>query len=217
MKKCNKCNIKFNTSNDICPLCQNKLIGNEYEEIFPKYIYKNKSIILKILTFISLVFIIISIFLELYISNDLFYTKFIVSGLIANYIIIYFILKNKQDILELFGKFGMILIIIQLLWYILLRDKVITNYIIPSICFFEILFNFISFLVLKKNYIINYLKLILLNLFLLLIPIILILLKLTTYKLLSLICLIFALIIILWLIIFYFDDIKNELAKIFNI
>ena len=93
----------------------NKLIGNEYEEIFPKYIYKNKSIILKILTFISLVFIIISIFLELYISNDLFYTKFIVSGLIANYIIIYFILKNKQDILELFGKFGMILIIIQLL------------------------------------------------------------------------------------------------------
>ena len=28
MKKCLNCNIKFNIKNNYCPLCQNKLIGN---------------------------------------------------------------------------------------------------------------------------------------------------------------------------------------------
>ena len=218
MKRCNKCKISFNTREDICPLCQNKLVGTNYDDIFPENInLKTNTLILKWLLFISLSTTIISIFIELYVSSSLHYTLFIVGGLIANYMVIYFILKNMQDVLSLFGRFGVILIIILLLWYFITENKVITNYIIPSICFLEILFNFISFIVLRKYYIVNYLRLILLNILLLVIPIILILIKWTTYYLLSLICLVFALIILLWLIIFYTTDIKDELDKIFNI
>ncbi len=218
MKKCNKCKIYFNTRESRCPLCQNDLKGVDCEDIFPENInLKANTLILKSLLFLSLSTIIISVFIELYLTNTLHYTLFIFGGLLANFMFIYFILKNKQDVLALFGRCGVVLIIILLFWYFITSNKVITNYIVPSICFLEILFNFISFIVLKKYYIVNYLRLILLNILLLVIPIVLILLKWTTYYLLSLICLLFTLIILLWLIIFYTSDIKDELNKIFNL
>ena len=218
MKKCNNCNINFNTDESLCPLCQNILVGNNYEKIFPANIrLKTNSIILKILLFISLVVSIIVGFIELCISKQLHYTWFVLGGLLTNYILIYFILKNKQNILSLFGKYGLTLIILSLIWYIATKNTIITNYIIPSICIFELLFNVITFIVLKTNYLVNYLDIILLNLLLLILPMILILLKCTTFNILSYICFVFALIVLLGLIIFYFNEIKNELKKLFNI
>ena len=105
----------------------------------------------------------------------------------------------------------------SLLWYVITKNTNITNDIIPSFCIFELLFNLISFIVLKNHYIVGYLKILLLNLFLLIIPGILILLNCITVPILTWIAFVLGLIILLGLLIFYFDDIQLECKKIFNI
>ena len=218
MKICNNCHIKFNTDETLCPLCQNELVGKNIERIFPINIrLKTNTTILKILLFISLVTSIIVGFIELCISKQLHYTWFVLGGLLTNYILVYFILKNKQNVLNLFGKYGLTLILLSLIWYIATKNTIITNFIIPSICIFELLFNLITFIILKSNYLVNYLNIILLNILLLILPMILILLRCTTFNILSYICFVLALIILLGLIMFYFSEIKNELKKLFNI
>jgi len=218
MKKCASCNIDFNINENFCPLCQNKLVGNKDSQVFPSNIrLKTNTLILKWLLFISVTISIIVTFIEVYTSQKIWYSLFVIGGLFTNYIVIYYILKFKQDILKLFGKYGLILIILSLIWYIGTKNTFITNFIIPILCILELLFNLITFIVLRRNYIVNYLNLSLLNLLLVVVPIMLIIFKCTTFDILSYICIISALVVLMGLVIFYFDEIKMELKKIFNI
>ena len=218
MKNCVSCNIDFNTNEEICPLCQNKLTGVSKEKIFPTNIrLKTQSLILKWLLFISVTISIIVAFIEVYTSQKLWYSLFVMGGLVTNYIIIYYILKYKENILKLFGKYGLVVIVLSLIWYVATKNTFITNFIIPIFCILELLFNVITFIVLKTNYLVKYLNLILLNLLLMLVPVFLILFECTTFDILSYICFIFALIVFMGLVIFYFDEIKTELKKIFDV
>ena len=218
MKKCNACNINFNTRERYCPLCQNFLIGKTEELFFPENIrLKTNSMILKILLFSSLVMILLFGFFEILLASKIKITLYVSLGLITNYIIFYFNLKNYQNIYRMFGKYGFMIIVLLLIWYFFTKYKVITNYIIPSIAIAELLFNFIVGLILRKNYIIKYSAQILMNIFLLFLPIILVGLDLTTNNIMSYICCLCSVISIISLLIFFFDDIKDELLKIFNI
>lgn len=218
MKKCNSCNVNFTTSEVLCPLCQNNLYGVSEESMFPKNIrYNTHSLILKILLFSSIVITIVSSFIELYIFNRIKYNIYVYLGLITNYYIIYFILKNSKNILKMFFKYGIVLIFLTLLWYYFTKGKFIVNYVIPSIALGELLFNILISIIIRKNYFIKYSNLILTNLFLLILPVLLVLFNITTNDLMSYICLVVALITIFGLIIFCLDDIKEELSKIFNI
>lgn len=218
MKKCNSCNINFNTKDEFCPLCQNKLYGINGESIFPKNIRKNThKLILKTLLFCSLVICIISTFIELYVFNKINYNLYVYLGFITNYWIIYFNINNSKNVLKMFIKYGIFLIFLTLIWYFVTKGKFIVNYIIPSIALGELLFNIIIGFIIRRNYFIKYSNLILMNLFILILPALLVLFDLTTNNLMSYICLVSALITIVGLIIFYFDDIKEELLKLFNI
>lgn len=218
MKKCNSCNIKFNTKYRFCPLCQNRLIGNQYDDVFPtNRRLKVNALLMKYILFISLVIVIISCFIELYIYQKINYSHIIAGILMTNYIIIHFTLKNRKNVLSLLGKYGFLLIVISLLWYFWIRSTIIVNYVIPGICICELLFNMTTFIILKSKYVVNYFSIILLNIVILVLPVVLIMLNLTTNNLLSYICFILALIILLWLIIFYYEDIKEELEKFFNL
>lgn len=218
MKKCASCNIDFNTNEELCPLCQNKLTGINKTKVFPTNIrLRTNIIILKWLLFISIVISIIVTFIEFYTSHKIWYSLFIIGGLFTNYIIIHYILKYKENILKLFGKYGVILITLSLIWYIATKNTFITNFIIPTFCILELLFNVITFIVLRTNYLVKHLNLILLNILLVLVPMALILFKCTTFDILSYISILFALIVLVGLVIFYFDEIKIEMKKIFNI
>ena len=218
MKKCNSCNINFNTTKKFCPLCQNKLYGKDSISIYPENIRRNTySLILKIVIFISLIASIISSFIELYIFKKINYNIYVYLGLITNYMIIYFILKNSKNIFKMFFKYGVLLIFLTILWYYFTKVKFIVNYIIPSIGLIELIFSLIVSLIIRKNYFIKYSNLIFINICILLIPIILVLFKITTNNLMSYICFISALITIIGLIIFCYDDIKEEILKIFNV
>ena len=218
MKKCNSCKIEFNTSEKLCPLCQNQLVGECENEVFPKNIrFTANSLILKIVLFISVVIALIVGFIEVYNMHSLKYTCYTSLGLITNFCVIYFILKNYQNVLKMLGKYGFILIVLILICYFVTKNTIIMDYIVTSICLLELLFNFITGLVLKRSYLVKYSNIIVMNIFLLILPSIFVALGFITNPIMAYICLIFALITIAGLFIFCFDDIKEELSKIFNV
>ena len=218
MKKCNSCNIKFNINDKYCPLCQNILIGSSNEILFPQNIrLKTNSLILKIILFISIVILLISGFVEIMAIDKLKITIYIALGVITNYIVIYFILKSYKDIYKMLGKYGFVVIILLIMWYMVTKWRVIPNYIIPIVCMLELVFNLILCITLKRNYLIKYSNQILMNIFLMLLPLLLVELKFTTVNILSYICCLIAVISISGLLIFFYDDIKEEFLKIFNI
>lgn len=218
MKKCNSCKIEFNTSEKLCPLCQNELVGECENEVFPKNIrFTANSLILKIVLFISVVIALIVGFIEVYNMHSLKYTCYTSLGLTTNFCVIYFILKNYQNVLKMLGKYGFILIVLILIWYFVTKNTIIMDYIVTSICLLELLFNFITGLVLKRSYLVKYSNIIVMNIFLLILPSIFVALGFITNPIMAYICLIFALITIAGLFIFCFDDIKEELSKIFNV
>ena len=218
MKKCNSCNIEFNTSSKYCPLCQNILTGKAKDIMFPINIrYRTNTLILKILLFASIVILLTFGFIELMVSKVINISWYIGMGLLTNYIVIYFILKNHQNIFRLLSKYGFVLIFLLLIWYIFIGSKIITNYIIPSVCIYELLFNFIVGIILRKNYLVKYSDQILMNVFLLLLPMLLVLLKQTTNNIMPYICCLLSIISLVGLFIFFFDAIKEEFRKVFNI
>lgn len=218
MKRCNNCHINFNTKYRLCPLCQNRLVGSEYDEVFPDN-KRSKALVLvmKYILFCSIVVLILSSFIEIYFFGILKYTYLILGILLTNYIIVHFTLKNRKNILSLLGKYGLLLIVISLLWYYWIKSSIIIDYIIPGICICELIFNVVIFIILRSKYVVNYFSLILLNSILLILPVILIMLDLTTNNILSYISFLLALIILVWLFIFYFDDILEEFAKFLNL
>ena len=218
MKKCWACNIEFNTNEKRCPLCQNELEGECDEQLFPKNVrYEVNSLILKIVAFASIVALLTIGFIDFLVIKNIKVMGYVGLGLLSNFIIIYFILKNSQNIYKILGRYGFILIFLLLIWYFYTKTPLITNYIIPAVCFFELAFNLIVGIILRRNYMIKYSSQIMVSIFLLLIPIVLVAFKLTTDKIPSYICCLLSVISIIGLLIFFFDDVKEELGKIFNI
>lgn len=218
MKSCKNCNIDVSTSKDFCPLCQNKLTGDSSVTIFPENIrFKKNFLLLKILLFSSIVIFTISIFVEQILYSSFKFTFYLGLGLLTNFYIIYFILKNTKNVLKMFGKYGITLLFITLIWYLQTKNKFIPNYVIPTIALFELIFNFITGLVLRGNYFSRYFSIIFLNILLLIVPSILVAVGVTTDPLYSYICLGFAILTISGLTIFCFEQIKEELIKMFNL
>lgn len=218
MKYCPSCDIEFNTKEKMCPLCQNILEGDTKDLAFASNTrYKTNSLILKILLFISIVVFLICAFIELNLSGNISWSIYVALGLLTNFIVIYFILKNYQNTFKMFAKYGLIIVLLLIMWYLYTKTSIITNYIIPIVCLLELLFNLFVGIILRKNYILKYTSQLLLNTFLCLVPLILVTLNLTTNNILSYICSLCSIITIVGMLIFFYDDIKDEITKFFNI
>ncbi len=218
MKKCSSCNIEFNTNDRYCPLCQNILVGHPEESTFPKNVrYKTNSTILKIVLFSSIVVFLVSGFIELMLIKKLNISLYIGLALITNYIIMYHILKNYQNTYRMIGRYGLIIILLLIVWYFLTKSSIITNYIIPSICIFELTFNLIVSIILRKNYLVKYSSQIVHNIFLLTLTILMVVFKFTTFNLLAYIYWLLSIISVVGILIFFNDEMKDEFRKNFNI
>lgn len=216
MLKCNKCNVKYNGNLKYCPLCQNKLMGTATNSVFPIIKKKKDSILNKIFMFVSLIVGIIFSFIEYVITHKLEISKFVILGLITNYILIKFILNNYKNVLKMINKYFIVILFILFMWYLVTKYILITTYLIPILCLIIFAFNTIIMIILKDDYVIKYTKTILLDCLIGLIPLILVNFGLSECKILSYVCVIFDLIIFIGLIIFYRDYIIEELKKIFN-
>lgn len=216
MSKCKKCNIEYNGNLELCPLCQTELVGKKTESVFPKIKNTKETILYKILLFVSFSIGVLFAFTEYTISKELTISKFIVLGLLTNYVLVKFILKNYKDVLKMMNKYFWIILVLFFAWYFVTKSLIITTYLIPILCLVIFAFNSITMLVLKDDYIMKFSKTILLDCVIGLIPLLLIFLKLSTFPVLSYICGILDLLIFTGLIIFCKDNIINELKKIFN-
>ena len=216
MSKCKKCNIEYNGNLELCPLCQTELVGKKTESVFPKIKNTKETILYKILLFVSFSIGVLFAFTEYMISKKLTISKFIVLGLLTNYVLVKFILKNYKDVLKMMNKYFWIILILFFAWYFVTKSLIITTYLIPILCLVIFAFNSITMLVFKDDYIMKFSKTILLDCVIGLIPLLLVFLKLSTFPVLSYICGILDLLIFTGLIIFCKDNIINELKKIFN-
>ena len=106
--------------------------------------------------------------------------------------------------------------VILFIWYFYTKNSIITNFIIPILCLLELGFTVIIGIILRNTYIIKYLKIILLNIFISIIPGVLVVFDLVTYPLIAYISAILSVIVLIGIIIFYSEDLKDELHRIFN-
>ena len=218
MRKCTKCNIDFNGDIKYCPLCQNKLAGTPSASVFPKNIKRQKDTILfKILFFVTTVFCISSIFMEYVLTKKLEYSIFAVLALITNLILLFFILKNYQNVVKIMTKYFIFILASLLIWFFMTKSLTITTYVIPGLCILIFLFNSIAMLVFKNYYIDKYSGVILVDAIIGLIPMVFVLLNLTVFNIPAYICLLLDIFIFLALIIFCKDRILSEFKKLFSL
>ena len=216
MKKCSKCMIEFNDNLKICPLCQSELYGNNTNCVFPKLNYKKNKLLYKILLFVSFCIGILFAFIEYNMHSSLYITKYVIFGLITNYVLIKFIHNNYKNVLKMMNGYFFVLIILFLLWFWITKSLIITTYLVPVLCIIIFIFNSITLLVLKDSYLIKFVKTILLDCLVGLIPLLLVYFKLTTFDLLSYICVLLDIIVFIGLLIFCKDNVIEEIKKIFN-
>ena len=216
MKKCSKCMIEFNGNLKICPLCQSELYGNNTNSVFPKLNYKKNKLLYKILLFVSFCIGILFAFIEYNIHSSLYITKYVIFGLITNYVLIKFIHNNYKNVLKMMNGYFFVLIILFLLWFWITKSLIITTYLVPVLCIIIFIFNSITLLVLKDSYLIKFVKTILSDCLVGLIPLLLVYFKLTTFDLLSYICVLLDIIVFIGLLIFCKDNVIEEIKKIFN-
>ena len=219
MKKCINCDIKFNTYEKLCPLCQNKLQGTCKNYLFPhNKKYRNKQNILhKILLFITLISSLIVFLVDYNVNKKIVFSQYSIFGIISSYFILNLIITTFNKPIKLFLKLGPIINVLLLIWFFYERVYLLTNYIIPSVCLLEAVLNLIFSLILKEKYFINYSRFLIINLLFLLLPCILSYFDMTTMSVLPLICLVTFIASILSLIIFAYVSIKEELNKMINI
>ena len=83
MKQCKKCHVKVRTDEDVCPLCQNKLVGSKIENIFPYVptIKKRFSLFFKILLLVSIIISLICVAID-YALNKYHFSLLVVFGFV---------------------------------------------------------------------------------------------------------------------------------------
>lgn len=216
MKKCSCCNLDINTLSNKCPICDCKLSGVENNNIFPKPKRKKLPIIMKLIFFISVALSIVVVYINFLINHQFTWSTYVVLGLISNYLILFCIFKSHQDTLKLLMRYGFLIVFILFAWFYITKAYILTNIIIPSVCIAELLFADLIAGIIRHKYIGKYIKVIISNILLSLVPVILVIFNLITFDLLVHICLLISVLNILGLIIFSFDDLKTELHKYFN-
>ena len=212
MKECNNCHIKLNTNYEYCPFCQDKLEGESFS-YYPKYKKRKRSKTLKFIAFISILAAIITVFIDYQINSYLTWSIYCLLGLLSNYLIIYYIFNSQNDIHNSIVGYGLVLILIAIIWYYKTETKYITDIIIPILSILIMLYtSFISFFTKVKPF--SFLSI---NMLVVIEPILLVLRHYTTNNLLCYLSILIFIIIMIRLYFFHHDELKEELIKIFRI
>lgn len=217
MKKCKKCNIKYNIYSRYCPLCNSKLEGNSLNLVFPSNVKKdNTNIIITIILGSTLLLSLLSILIEYLISNKVLYSIYIMILLGINYIFIYFIIKNKYNVVSIIYRYGIFLIILLYFLYIMLEKNIINNIFIPILCIVLVIFQLVVYIVKKVKDRVNYFSILLYLVILLLIQIVLFVFKYITFKVLIYISISLNIFVLLGILLIDFKNIINDIKGILN-
>lgn len=216
MKHCPSCDININTNEKYCPLCQNKLEG-KCISVYPTLISKKKNFWLKLILFLVINTIFICCYINYLISSTITWSIWIIPACISGYILFYYFMTSYyKDYYRLFNRLIFIIILLSFIWYFVTKSTIITNIIIPTLCVVLLILSSSFALTLKEKYIRKYIDTIFNNILISLVPLVLVKTGIATNKLGAYISFALAIITILGLIIFDYNEIKEEIKKIFN-
>lgn len=213
MRICKKCNLKIKTDSDICPLCQNKLIGKKEENVFPiiPNIYKKYFTFFKILLFISFVTSLLCIAVDLMI-NKYHFSLFVILGFVCLFIILKTAFNNKESIFKSILSQLIILSCLSILWdYFTGFHHWSFTYVIPILCIICSI-NLAILSIMLKDYLEQEIFYFICTILIGIIPLLFIVIDIPN-KIPSVISVLFNLICFITLLIFKFKDVKEELKR----
>ena len=213
MRICKKCNLKIKTDSDICPLCQNKLIGKKEENVFPLIpnIYKKYFTFFKILLFISFIISLLCITVDLMISKYHF-SLFVILGFICLFIILKAVFNDKESIFKSILSQLVILSCLSILWdYFTGFHHWSITYVIPILCIICSI-NLAILSIVLKDYLEQEIFYFICAILIGIIPLLFIVIGISN-KIPSVISVLFNLICFITLLIFKFKDVKEELKR----
>lgn len=213
MRICKKCNLKIKTDSDICPLCQNKLIGKKEENVFPiiPNIYKKYFTFFKILLFISFVTSLLCIAVDLMI-NKYHFSLFVILGFVCLFIILKTAFNNKESIFKSILSQLIILSCLSILWdYSTGFHHWSFTYVIPILCIICSI-NLAILSIMLKDHLEQEIFYFICTILIGIIPLLFIVIDISN-KIPSVISVLFNLICFITLLIFKFKDVKEELKR----
>ncbi len=222
MKKCNNCNVKFNTNRLSCPFCHRILIETDeqkkYQE-YPNYIPEKPKnyLIYKIFIFISILVSVAAVIVNLlfleYFDNK-YWFAIVLGGLFFLWILVAVTIISKNNIilkLILQGiTIGIVLYTIEI--NTSLRDWWSVIYVIPSIItLIEVATSVLMICIPKKAQ--SFMLYLILLSIIGIVPFIVVLLKELRPLWLSLVCMIVSVVILFGIFFFGSKELKDELNK----
>ena len=219
MNKCNKCNVFINTKTSKCPLCGCNIKINNGENVFPyvNCLDKKYHLMKKILLFLSLCGIFISLYINYSIAHTLSWSYFVVLGIITFWVTLLISLNSRKNLIKMLFLEMIFLIILSLIWDYSTGFKLWSvNYLLPFIIVSYLIGVFILNMFIKKlkgefafyTCFASVLGLI---------PGLLIILNKLYVNIPSYICSIFSIVMLIYLLVFNKKIVRNELEKRFHI
>ena len=215
MKTCNNCNINIDTPSVKCPICGSILVGKDKNTTYPK-VKKKYTTFNRVLMFILAVTIIINVYLDLQLTSKITWSQYVIYGCVAFYLFVRSIIRSHRNPMSLLTGYAFLLVVLLLVLFGLTKFYVITNFVIPILCLTELIISVFYALIVRNMYTKKYLGVIVTNMLVSLIPFGLMIFNLTTFNVLVNISYVLSIISFVGLIIFDYDDLKDELSKIFN-
>ena len=217
MSKCIKCKIDVNGKHKHCPFCDAELTGNFTEDVYPQIKRERKSIINKLVIFISLLIAMVSLFTEYYVNHNFKVSKYVIFGLLTHYLVVRYILKRYSHILVKINRQFFLIMMLFIMWYFITKASMIPTYFIPILSLVIGLINAVILLIYGKKFVSKFGGIILFNTFIGFIPTIFALAGACSINIISYVSTLFYIIIFTGVFIFYKKNMLDTIEKTFNI
>lgn len=215
MQYCESCKLNIRDNKKACPLCQNPLAETDNgERIFPTIpIRYNSHLALKILIFISVNIIVVSLAVYAIFPVSLNWPKYIISTIVSMWIILAVAIRKRNNISKNILFQVAIISLISIFWdWTTGFNGWSIDYIIPLICVAAMVVLIILSIIIHTSPS-NYLFYLLLDIMLGFLPIIFILFNWVNVLYPSVICIAVSIISLSAILLFEGDSIKEELKK----
>lgn len=214
MKYCNNCNVDVVGRRKVCPLCQERLLGDKpQDEVFPRitFVYKEHTKFFKVMILVSIILASISVAINILIPESGAWSLFVLGGLGSVWASIVTAINKRKNIPKNIVYQVMTISVIAFLWDVLMGWRGWSiNYVIPFACVFAMISMAIISKI-RKLHIEDYILYIIIDGLFGIVPVIFIILGLLDVLYPSLICIVTSIISLSTIIIF--ED-KRLIAEI---
>lgn len=143
MKYCNNCNVSVVGKRKVCPLCQDRLVGDKpQEEVFPKisFVYREHTMFFKTMLLVSIIMATVSVAVNVLLPDSGAWSLFILGGLGSVWASLITLINQRKNIPKNIVYQIITISVIALIWDLLTSWRGWSiNYVIPLVCIFAMI------------------------------------------------------------------------------